>query len=192
MTSTRPIVLSLAALLLLLGACGGDSGNSKSSPGFFDRMFGGKSGPTVTCPDVNKVGDVSRVTRFVPGGHDLTDVAFEAIVGQLGGTCSASDGQVVVDLTVQFVAGRGPADTTRQAPFTYFVAIVDKSDNVLARQEFQTAVPFPGNQTRNSVVEELEQDIPMANPLQGNQYRVFVGFVLTPEEIAYNRAHPAQ
>ena len=192
MISTRPLALLLVPLLLFLSACGGDSGNSKSSPGFFDKMFGGSSGPTVTCPEVNKVGDVSRMTRFVPGGHDLTDVAFEAVVGQLAGSCSASDGQVVVDLTVQFVAGRGPANTTRQARLTYFFAIVDKSATVLARQGFQTAVTFPGNQTRNSVAEELEQDIPVANPLQGNQYRIFVGFVLTPEEIAYNRAHPAQ
>jgi hypothetical protein len=191
MTLTRSIALLLAPLLLL-SACGGSDSSPKGNPGFFDKMFGGNSGPTVTCPQVEKVNDVSRVTRFVPGGHDLTDVAFEAIVAQLGGNCGSSDGQVVVDLTVQFIAGRGPADTTRQAPFTYFVAIVDKSDNVLARQEFQTAVPFPGNQTRNSVVEELEQDIPVTNPLQGNQYRIFVGFVLTPEEIAYNRGHPAQ
>jgi hypothetical protein len=173
---------------LLLSACGGSSGGS--SGGFFDRMFSGSSGPTLTCPDVSKVGDVSRLTRFVPGGHDLTDVTFEAAVGQLAGSCSASDGSVVVDLKVEFIASRGPANTTRKAPFTFFVAIVDKADNVLARQEFDSGVAFPGNQTRSSGVEELEQDIPVSNPLQGNQYRVFVGFVLTPEEVAYNRAHP--
>ena len=171
---------------LLLSACGGGD----STGGFFDRMFGGSSGPTLTCPDVSKVGDVSRLTRFVPGGHDLTDVTFEAGVGQLTGSCSASDGSVVVDLKVEFIASRGPANTTRQAPFTFFVAIVDKADNVLARQEFDSGVEFPGNQTRSSGVEELEQDIPVSNPLQGNQYRVFVGFVLSPEEVAYNRAHP--
>ena len=189
MKLTRLIGVSFG-LLLLLSACGSDE--PKGNPGFFDKMFGGDSGPTVTCPEVRKVGDVARVTRFVPGGRDLTDVTFEAAVGQLGGSCGTSDGQVVVDLTVQFIASRGPANTTRQAPFTYFVAIVDKSDNILARQEFQTAVQFPGNQTRSTAVEELEQDIPMANPLHGNQYRIFVGFVLTPDEIAYNRAHPAQ
>ena len=187
--------MSLARLIgtllvpgLLLSACGGGGSNG----GFFDRMFGGGSGPTLTCPDVSKVGDVSRLTRFVPGGHDLTDVTFEAAVGQLAGSCSTSDGAVVVDLKVEFIASRGPANTTRKAPFTFFVAIVDKADNVLARQEFDSGVAFPGNQTRSSGVEELEQDIPLANPLQGNQYRIFVGFVLTPEEVAYNRAHPGQ
>jgi hypothetical protein len=185
---------TLLASLLLLSACGGSNSSSGSSGGggFFDKMFGGSSGPTVTCPDVSKVADVSRLTRFVPGGHDLTDVSFEAAVGQLGGSCSSSDNSVVVDLKVQFIASRGPANTTRKAPFTFFIAIVDKSDNVLARQEFDSGVEFAGNQTRSAVLEDMEQDIPVSNPQQGNQYRVFVGFVLTPEEIAYNRAHPAQ
>jgi hypothetical protein len=178
-------------LALLVGGCG-DSGNQGDSKvgRFFDRMFSGNSGPSVTCPQVGKVGDVAKVTRFAPGGHDLTDVAFEAAVGRLGGDCQAAEGAVAVNLTVEFIAGRGPADKTRKAPFTYFVAIVDKEDKVLAREQFDTGVQFPGNQTRNAIVEQIDENIPMKDPLMGNQYRIFVGFVLTPEEIAYNRAHP--
>jgi len=178
---------ALLLLTLFVGACGSSGKDGDSKPGFFDRMFSGNSGPSVTCPQVGKVGDVAKVTRFAPGGHDLTDVAFEAAVGKLGGDCQAA---VAVNLTVEFIAGRGPADKTRKAPFSYFVAIVDKDDKVLAREQFDTGVQFPGNQTRNAIVEELEENIPVKDPLLGNQYRIFVGFVLTPEEIAYNRAHP--
>ena len=187
-----PVALSLA---FLLAACGGsnsassDSGNS--SPGFFSRMFGGSSGPTLTCPEITKVGDAVKLTRFSPGGHDLTDVLFEAAVGAVGGSCSSGDnGSVNVALNVQFTASRGPADKTRKALFTYFVAIVDKSENILAREQFDTGVAFPGNQTRNTAVEELEENIPLQKGQQGNQFRVFIGFVLTPDEVAYNRAHP--
>src|SRR5439155_5545507 len=182
--------LAFLLLTLFVGACGSSGKDGDSKPGFFDRMFSGNSGPSVTCPQVGKVGDVAKVTRFAPGGHDLTDVAFEAAVGKLGGDCQAAEGAVAVNLTVEFIAGRGPADKTRKAPFTYFVAIVDKDDKVLAREQFDTGVQFPGNQTRNAIVEELEENIPVKDPLLGNQYRIFVGFVLTPEEIAYNRAHP--
>ena len=88
---------------------------------------------------------------------------------------------------------RFPGRPTRLIPgkrIGFDVAIVDKDDKVLAREQFDTGVQFPGNQTRNAIVEELEENIPVKDPLLGNQYRIFVGFVLTPEEIAYNRAHP--
>ena len=176
------------SLVLLLAAC---SGSSNGSGGFFSRMFSGTSSPTVTCPEVTKVGDAVKLTRFVPGGHDLTDVAFEAAVGKIGGNCSAGDnGSLDVSLTVEFIASRGPADKTRKALFTYFVAIVDSAENILAREQFDTGVAFPGNQTRNAATEELEENIPLGKGQQGNQFRVFIGFVLTPEEVAYNRAHP--
>jgi len=173
------------ALALLVSAC------SRGGNGFFDRMFGGTSTPTFTCPEVSKVADVARLTRFAPSGHDLTDVAFEAAVGGLGGSCSQGDhGSVDVQLTVQFIGGRGPANKTRKAPFTYFVAIVDRNDNVLAREQFNTGIEFPGNQTRNTITEEVDENIPLQKDQQGNQFRIFVGFVLSPEEVAYNRAHP--
>jgi hypothetical protein len=173
-------------LALLLSACGGGS----SSGGFFDRMFGGASAQPVTCPEVARVPDAARLTRFVPGGHDLTDVTFEAAVGKIGGNCSQDDSSIDVQLTVEFVASRGPADKTRKAPFNYFVAIVDHNENILAREQFDTGIEFPGNQTRNAITEELEQNIPIRKGQQGDQFRVFIGFVLTPEEVAYNRAHP--
>ncbi len=187
---SRGALAALGVLLLLAGCGGSDSGTTKGNPGFFDKMFSGNSGPTVTCPTVLRLPDTARVTRFKPGGHDLTDVTFEGAVGQLSGSCGGSDDGVSVDLTVQFLASRGPADPERKAPFTYFVAIVDKNDNVLAREQFNSGIVFSGNQTRAAVVEELEENIPMPNKLLGNTYRIFVGFVLTPEEIAYNRAHP--
>jgi len=179
----RAAVFSLA---LLLSACGGGS----SRGGFFDRMFSGSSAEVLTCPEVTKVGDAAKLTRFVAGGRDLTDVAFEAAVGKIGGNCSHGDGSIDVQLTVEFIASRGPADKTRKAPFNYFVAIVDRDENILAREQFDTGIGFPGNQTRNAITEDLEENIPIQKGQQGNQFRVFIGFVLTPEEVAYNRAHP--
>ena len=184
----RPAIILGSGLVLLLAAC--DSGSKSNGGGFFSRMFG-SSPPPITCPEVSKVGDAVKLTRFVPGGHDLTDVAFEAAVAQIGGNCSAGDnGSIDVALAVQFIASRGPADKTRKAPFTYFVAIVDKSENILAREQFDSGIAFPGNQTRNSATEELDENIPLQKGQQGSDFRVFVGFVLTPEEVAYNRAHP--
>jgi len=61
---------------------------------------------------------------------------------------------------------------------------------VLAREQFDTFIDFPGNKTRNGIREELEEKIPLTGGQRGDDYRVYVGFALTHDELAYNRAHP--
>jgi hypothetical protein len=197
----------LVAAALLLAACSSsdssstsdsaNTGTAASKPstadssggGFFDRLFSNDK-KTLTCPTVTRIGEATRLTRFVPGGHDLTDVAFEAKIGGITGNCSADEKAVRVQMNAQFIADRGPADKERKAPFSYFVAIADNDDNVLARQDFDTVVAFPGTQTRNGVEEQLDQIIPIKKGQQGSDFHIYIGFDLTPEEIAYNRAHP--
>jgi hypothetical protein len=172
------------------GAAASNASTAGSSGGgFFDRLFSSDK-KTLTCPTVTRIGDATHLTRFVPGGRDLTDVAFEAKIGGITGNCSANDKAVKVQMNAQFIADRGPADKARKAPFSYFVAIADNDDNVLARQDFDTVIAFPGTRTRNGVEEQLDQIIPIKKGQQGNDFHIYIGFDLTPEEIAYNRAHP--
>jgi len=208
---TRPWATLLPGLLLagfLLAACGGDdkppppstgsaapSGTpaapkkpAPSGGGFFTNMFSA-SGP-VSCPRVTKIGEASQLTRFGPAGHDITDVLFEAVIGDINGKCEAADKGVSVKMTVDFIASRGPADKARKASFAYFVAITDNKDNVLTRQQFDTYIDFPGNRTRDGIRESLEQSTPLAAGQRGDDFRIYVGFVITHDELAYNRAHP--
>jgi hypothetical protein len=192
---------ALIAAILLLAACsGGDkpppdagtpapsSAPQPSGGGFFTDMFG--SSAPVSCPRVEKIGEAAQLTRFAPSGHDLTDVLFEAEIGDINGKCSGSEGSVTVKLTVDFVASRGPADKNRKAPFSFFVAITDLHEKVLARQQFDSVIEFAGNQTRGSLRENLDQIIPTVKGQRGDDFRIYVGFALTHEELDYNRAHP--
>jgi hypothetical protein len=198
------------AAILLLAACssGGGSSRSKSADagsaggagttggtalapsggGFFNSMFG--SGAPASCPRVTKITEASLLTRFAPSGHDLTDVLFEAQIGDINGTCSLSDNTVKVEMTADFIASLGPADKEHKAAFSYFVAITDLNEKVLARQQFDTSIEFPGNKTRSGIREQLEQAIPLQKGQRGDDFHIYVGFVLSREEFAYNRAHP--
>jgi hypothetical protein len=193
-----PAALLLAGLTL--AACGGDntpppkSGTPakpsavKPGGGFFDNVFG--AGQPVSCPPVTKVGEAALLTRFRPAGHDITDVMFDSFIGDINGKCESSDKGVTVKMTVDFIASRGPADKNHKASFAYFVAITDAKDNVLTREQFDTYIDFPGNKTRNGIREELEEKIPLAVGQRGDDFRIYVGYVLTRDELAYNRAHP--
>ena len=208
---TRSWATLLPCLLLagfLLAACGGDdappppapsTGSAAPAPapakkpapsggGFFTNMFSAPG--AISCPRVTKVNEASQLTRFGPAGHDITDVQFEALIGDINGKCEAVDKGVSVKMTVDFIASRGPADKTRKASFAYFVAITDNKDNVLTRQQFDTYIDFPGNRTRDGIRESLDEIIPLAAGQRGDDFRVYLGFVVTHDELAYNRAHP--
>lgn len=201
--ATLPAALLLAGLAL--AGCGGDNPPPKSSTppqptsakssvaqpgggGFFNNMFG--SGKPVSCPQVTKVGEAALLTRFRPSGHDITDVMFDSFIGDINGKCESTDKGVTVKMTVDFIASRGPADKNGKASFAYFVAITDSKDNVLTREQFDTYIDFPGNKTRNGIREELEEKIPLSVGQRGDDFRIYVGYALTRDELAYNRAHP--
>jgi hypothetical protein len=144
-----------------------------------------------SCPIVSKVGDAAKLIRFAPGGgQDLNNIAFEAGIMDITGGCVGVDNGLRVDMTADFLAAKGPADTEGKASFEYFVAIVGQGDKVLAREQFASVIPFLATKNRNGIKESLQENLPLAKGQQGSDFHIFIGFVLTPEELAYNRAHP--
>lgn len=149
-----------------------------------------KREPPPACPRVVAPPDASRLTRFNGSGRDLTDVLFEAEIDRTLGTCTYGSDGVDIEIKVKIVASRGPADQSRKSDFSYFVSVA-KSDGTIVGppQHFDSSIPFPGNQTKSFIVEELESEIRLAQSADGPSYIVFVGFQLTQEELAFNRKH---
>jgi hypothetical protein len=145
------------------------------------------------CPNIIIVKDTSEMTSFRPGpGRDLTDVVLDARITRFGGSCETSlendrSGQVEVDLQLFFQATRGPANDTREGEFSYYVAIADRGGAILAKKVFVTEFEFEGNRTRIGAVEELTQEIPLRPGELGEDFDIFVGFQLNPEQLDYNR-----
>lgn len=170
----------LAALLLV-----GLAGCSSTNP-----LAGTANVPP--CPKVAVLTDAAHLTVFKDGaGRDLTDVKYDAEFGRITGECiynKRDNGKVTVEMTLQITARRGPADRDRLADVDYFVAVVDRQSNVLGRQEFQSRIQFPSDQTENTTQDELEQIIPLKKDQAGEDIDVLVGFKLTPEQLERNRA----
>lgn len=180
MTSNR---VSRGGRIALLALAAGILSGTLSACSVFEAPA-----PPPPCPQVARVEDAARLTRFSGEGRDLTDVAFEAELGGMQGSCGYSDDEIDVELGIQIIASRGPADENRRADFRYFVAIARVDQTILAREEFESYVEFPGNQVRAGIVEELTQRIPIKAGESGADYVIYAGFVLTPEELAFNRA----
>ncbi len=140
------------------------------------------------CPRSTLVEGADSVIRFAGDGRAPDDVAFEARIVGVGGECEFTDDQrrVSVDMLLRIEGARGPALETDDAPLSYFVAIVSPDGQVLAREEFETAIPLEDE--RAIIVEELEQEISLPEGRRAASYTIFVGLVVTPEELATNRS----
>lgn len=141
------------------------------------------------CPQAVVLKDASRQVKFGGQGRDLTDVLYEATISTGRLVCEYDDNVLDVDLQVQVIASRGPANADRLAKLNYFVAVARSDQTILARKSFDLAIPFPGNRTRVSALEEIGQVITLQGDEDGGDYRIYVGLDLTHEELNYNRAN---
>ncbi|HVG82774.1 MAG TPA: hypothetical protein VNB28_10875 [Methylomirabilota bacterium] len=168
----RPTLTSLAAAVpLLLAGC--------------SSWFESEDAPP--CPRAALVDGADRVVRFAGEGRTPQDVAFEARILGVGGECEFTDEErrVTVDMALRIEGARGPALEGEEAPLSYFVAVVGPEGEVLAREEFATEIPL--EEKRAIIVEELEPEIPLPRGRRAASYTVFVGLIVTEEELAANR-----
>ena len=147
--------------------------------------------PPVFCPLAVQVHDASYLARFVGQGRDLTDMLFEAELIDVAVLCEVEEeeqpAEVELEVVVTVKAIRGLADQLREAKFNYFVAVADPERKVLVREVFDMTVPFEGNRTRVAVEDKLETEFTVPTAANAADYKVYVGFELTPEEVDYNR-----
>jgi hypothetical protein len=180
MTAARRLLTRLAAAAALLAGLAGCSSD--------------KAVTVLTCPQVYLVQDASHYADYAPGGRDLIDVRFDAKITQVQWTCTFMTDQNRVDMEVRFAlrALMGPAATSKQARFPYFVAVADPSGAILAKQVFGIDLAFPGNSIEIGHVESVFQKIGYASLSTASKYTVYIGFQLTPEQLAAARAKSGQ
>jgi hypothetical protein len=165
----RRFVLAALPAVLLLSACSSDE-------------------PPPPCPPVGTPAPLDTFTQFVPGGgQDLTQVRFTGRVARVQSVCEYDETGVDVELAIQMVVERGPADRNRDFAQQYFVAVEDGPGNITAKQVFDVAMTFEGNTRRLARLEEIELRIPAPAGRGFKDIRVLTGFQLSPEQLEYNR-----
>ncbi len=140
----------------------------------------------VLCPDLQIVTGADELTAYRGSGRDLTDVAYTVALTDATFDCVARDDEVEGEVTVLFDVRRGPANEDGQAPFDYFVAVVDENQRILAREAFDVTVPFSGNRGRVTFAEVIAPQIPLSAPESGGGYSIFLGLEVTREQLQDN------
>ncbi len=182
----RKSPLALAVMSLGVIAVSGCSGmGSNGAPQAADANF--------ACPKVAIVRDLAEVTQFRSGGRDLTDVTSRAALADYSGHCDYTDEGVTVNVNVFLLAERGPALQGNEATYRYFVAVAKPGEETpSAKTEFDTTVTFEPGKTRGGSREELAPKIPLPKDVNAKDWKIFLGFQLTPDQLAFNRAQMKQ
>lgn len=144
----------------------------------------------LACPRVAIVRDLQEVTQFRPGaGRDVSDAVSRAALLDYAGNCEYTSDGVTVNLKLTLLAERGPALQGTEASYRYFVAVARPGEEVpVAKTEFDVAIGFPAGQTRVMREEELTPKIPLPKDSNAKEWRILVGFQLTPDQLEYNLA----
>ena len=166
------VALAAASISLLLYACGGEER-------FSERI----------CPRVQLLEYADRLTEFAPGaGRDLTDVVLTGRLVNIDGECNVEDDRVELDLTVEFLLERGPANRSREGRFASFVAIPEFHPAERGKRVFPVEMKFESGVNRVLYRDEISIAIPVTEQRRAPDFNVFMGFQLDRGQLRFNRS----
>lgn len=148
------------------------------------------------CPSARVLADPSELTRFAAGpGRDPTDIAFEASFVRVAGECryDKDGGKIEIELTVVLDLREGPSNAGSDAGFAYFVALAHAAPEsgseptILTRQAIPVDVDFAAGRIGLVYTDNLELAIARGDARDVRNYRLYLGFELTPDELAFNK-----
>jgi hypothetical protein len=171
--------LVLAALLAGCGTTNRLAQSLDSTP---------NSGP---CPVIGSLYDASRYVKFADADGKLySDIAFTGEITDVRLFCRYT-GKVPLEAEVEidFAFGKGPMAAGNSADYPYFVAVTRRNGKVLAKEYFTTEAEFGRGKVAGKTELVNRIQIPRADEsISGVNFEIVVGFDLTAEQLAFNRA----
>lgn len=141
------------------------------------------------CPSLALLHDADDLSRYAAGGKDLRDLTLQAHIVGVPASCTWAGQRQKVRATVQvnFDLTRGPAATGRRFEVPYFVAVTE-GDHILDEQDYMLGAAFPPNVDHAPFSgEKIDLLLPVSPQKSAAAYQIYVGFRLSPDELAANR-----
>ena len=147
----------------------------------------------IACPTLSLPADVADLSRHRAGlPPDLSTLVLDARIQALDGACRSGRRaeSVTVSLATRFLVERGPASQERSVDLPWFIAVVeDGTDRIVNRQTFVQRVTFAPNTTQANVTSpRVDLVFPVRAERRVQDHRIMVGFLLTQDEVTFNRA----
>lgn len=174
----RRALLACIGPLMLLGGCEAEDPN----------------GFAPVCAPVGILAEAADFTDYGPGATmvpDLSRLVSQGSIVGVSGQCTniAGGTQLHTVIRVQLAVTRGPVGSSSSLSVPYFYAVT-RDGAVVDKQSLVALAQFPDNGDRVLVrTDPVTLDLPVTRAHPSTSYRIEVGFQLTPQQLAYNRAH---
>ncbi len=147
--------------------------------------------PSLYCPLVSRVQQLSDLTVFLPTREDVTAEITHAQITGVAGSCDLEPKKhaVLVKFRIGFEASNGPADQSAPVELPYFVSITD-GQTIISKVPYKIVVAFDGNVT-SAAATSKPVTVELPNVKETADAQILVGFQLSPEQLAYAADHPA-
>ena len=146
------------------------------------------------CPRVAVLDQASSLTKFASGGAGPNDVSVDAEMVGVEIDCLYRGDQSATlesNLAMEITARRGPAMRGQAIEVQYFVAITDRSGNVLSKRVFPLRLDF-GSRSTLRLKEHTWQQYQLRDGSSGSSFEIWTGFQLSDEELKFNREQRAR
>jgi hypothetical protein len=148
---------------------------------------------SLPCPNFLLLGHAGHMAKFRAGaGRDVTDVNFRTTITNFRGTCDHTKNGVEAEFFVEIAVERGPANTSREASFEFFVAIPRFHPKPAGKKTFPVRVRFEENKNWLLYRDEIAIEIPLGAGEAAGDYDVYLGLQLDAEQLEYNRRRKAR
>ncbi len=160
------------------------------------RWLWGGGESSLVCPAATVAPDLDALATFNAGAgatKTVGDVQLAGKINAVSSHCTAdsddSKAGIAESLTINLLAARASESTDPQPVLPYFIAVIDDKNNIVDKQAYGARAEFPGDRKYRIWDEKVSVRIPAKNPADGAHFRVVVGFALSAEQLAFNRAH---
>lgn len=142
------------------------------------------------CPNIVVLNDAARVIEF-DGEERLEDIKYSGEIVNAEIACryfGAEPIEASIDLEMAF--GKGPKGEAGDQVFKYFVAVVRRDLEVIAKEEFYAPVEFTDKRVVVVFNDEVDKIlIPRKGEgTSGVNFEIIVGFTLTADQAIFNRS----
>ena len=140
------------------------------------------------CPSLSLLPDAADLTSYSPRGQDLTDLILDGRIVTVPATCKRGDkGFVTTTMSVAADLFRGPSAPDRDFAVPVFIAVLD-GDTVIDKQDYEMTGTFPANVDRMRMsTPEITLNLPVTPTKTAASYKIYIGFILTQDQLALNR-----
>lgn len=145
------------------------------------------------CPEIIIVDELKSLSEFSSKSSTREkDLVSRVDMEKMDAACKLLDDNVTIDLKLAFNSELGNKAKIRKndKPFfayPFFVAVTDLRGSILAKEVFAASVSYNQNETAHTYYENIRQIIPLTRRMNAKSYKIFLGFQLSDEQLAYNR-----